>query len=119
VTVLRYRIAASVADAYFDAGFTVVVQDVVVGPVLSEYLEMIRARPLVLAVLAPRPDAVAARELGRTKTGYHNGWSVEEFDAGFRATTPPLGAWIDSSDQTPDETVEEILDRGWREGTVP
>jgi predicted kinase len=115
---LRYRIAASVADAYFDAGFTVVVQDVVAGPVLSEYISFIRSRPLVVIALTPRPDVVAAREAGRQKTGYDDGWSVEEFDAGFRATTPPLGAWIDSSDQTPDATVEEILDRGWREGAV-
>jgi predicted kinase len=115
---LRYRIAASAADAYFEAGFTVVVQDVVAGPVVAEYVSFIRSRPLVLVVLAPRADVVAAREAMRTKTGYDDGWSVEEFDAGFRATTPPLGAWIDSSDQTPDETVDEILDRGWRDGVV-
>jgi predicted kinase len=116
---LRYRIAASVADAYFEAGFAVVVQDVVAGPVLAEYISFIRSRPLVVIALTPRPDVVAARERGRSKTGYDSGWSVEEFDAGFRATTPPLGAWIDSSDQTPEETVDEILDRGWREGSVP
>jgi predicted kinase len=115
---LRYRIAASVADAYFDGGFTVVVQDVVAGPVLAEYVSFIRSRPLIVIVLAPRPDVVAAREVGRAKTGYDDGWSIEEFDAGFRATTPPIGAWIDSSDQTPKETVEEILERGWREGAV-
>jgi predicted kinase len=115
---LRYRIAASVADAYCDAGFTVVVQDVVAGPVLAEYVSFIRSRPLVVIVLAPRPDVVASREAGRVKRGYDNGWTIQAFDAGFRATTPPLGVWIDSSDQAPEETVDEILDRGWREGAV-
>ncbi|HEV3351606.1 MAG TPA: AAA family ATPase [Acidimicrobiales bacterium] len=115
---LRYRIAGSVADAYFDGGFTVVVQDVVAGPVLAEYVSFIRSRPLIVIVLVPHPDVVAAREAGRVKTGYDDGWTVEEFDAGFRATTPQLGAWVDSSDQTPEETVDEILDRGWREGAV-
>ena len=114
---LRYRLAAAVADGYFDAGFTVVVQDVVAGPVLSEYVSFIRSRPLFVIVLAPRPEVVAAREVARTKTGYDNGWDIEEFDAGFRATTPPLGAWIDSSEQT-QETVDEILTRGWHEGAV-
>ena len=115
---LRYRLAGEVADTYFESGFTVVVQDVVAGPILSEYVSFIRSRPLVVIVLAPRPEVVAAREAGRTKTGYDSGWNVEEFDAGFRATTPPLGAWIDSSEQTPEETVDEILTRGWREGVV-
>ena len=43
----------------------------------------VRDRYLV-GVLAPRPHVVAARERGRTKTGYDNGWSVEEFDARMR-----------------------------------
>jgi predicted kinase len=115
---LRYRLAAQVADTYFDAGFTVVVQDVVAGAVLSEYVSLIRSRPLVVIVLAPRPEIVAARERGRTKTGYDNGWGIEEFDAGFRSTTPPIGAWIDSSDHTPEQTVDEILTRGRQEGAV-
>jgi predicted kinase len=115
---LRYRLAAQVADTYFDAGFTVVVQDVVAGAVLSEYVSLIRSRPLVVIVLAPRPEIVAAREWGRTKTGYDTGWGIEEFDAGFRSNTPPLGAWIDSSDHTPEQTVDEILTRGRQEGAV-
>ena len=115
---LRYRLAGDVADSYFEAGFAVVVQDVVAGPILSEYVSFIRSQPLVVIVLAPRPEVVTAREVARTKTGYDNGWDVEEFDAGFRATTPPLGAWIDSSEQTPEQTVDEILTRGWREGAV-
>jgi adenylylsulfate kinase-like enzyme len=36
----RYRLAAMVADTYFDAAFTVVMQDVVLGEDLSRYIEM-------------------------------------------------------------------------------
>jgi hypothetical protein len=36
---------------------------------------------------------------------------MHEVAAGFRATTPPVGLLIDLSQQTPDETVEEILRR--------
>ena len=115
---LRYRLGATVADAYFAAGFTVVLQDVVSGPVLADYVEMIESRPLLLVVLAPSADVIRHREAGRVKVGYDDGWSVEEFDEGFRRTTPRLGLWIDSSDQTPEQTVAEILDRAWTEGAV-
>src|SRR5213075_2939005 len=35
---LRYRLGVATADAYHDAGFAVVVQDVVIGAVLDEYV---------------------------------------------------------------------------------
>jgi len=115
---VRYRLAAMAADAWHDAGFTVVVQDVVVGPVLAGQLAAIRSRPLYLVVLAPSPAVVASREAARSKTGYDDGWSVEELDAGFRATTPRVGLWIDSSMQTPEETVDEIVRRARLEAAV-
>jgi len=115
---LRYRLAAMTADAWHDAGFTVVVQDVVVGPVLAEQVAAIRSRPLYLVVLAPSPAAVARREAARSKTGYDDGSSIEEFDAGFRATTPRVGLWIDSLTQTPGETVDEIFRRARSEAAV-
>jgi predicted kinase len=114
---LRYRQAATVADRYFEAGFTVVVQDVVIGPALASMVELIRSRPLLVIVLCPRPEVVSAREHGRAKTAY-DPWSVEQFDASLRRDTPPLGLWIDSSDQTPEETVNEILARAWDEARI-
>ena len=66
---LRYRLTAMTADTWHDAGFTVVVQDVVVGPVLAEQVAAIRSRPLYLVVLAPSPAAVARREAARTRYG--------------------------------------------------
>src|SRR5262249_14012516 len=57
---LRYRLAAVTADAWHEAGFTVVVQDVVVGPVLAEQVAAIASRPLYLVVLAPSPAVVAS-----------------------------------------------------------
>lgn len=115
---LRYRLGAQVADTYVEAGFTVVLQDVVAGPVLAEYVEFITSRPLFVIVLTPRPEVVAAREAAREKTGYDNGWSIEEFDRGFRGTTPKIGLWLDNSDQSPGETVDTILERAWSEAAV-
>jgi hypothetical protein len=36
----------------------------------------------------------------------------------MREETPRLGLWIDSSGQTPEQTVEEILERAWEEAAV-
>jgi dephospho-CoA kinase len=63
---LRYRLSAHTADAYHEAGFSVVVQDVVIGPLLAAYVDAIRSRPLVVVVLAPRSDVVASREAARS-----------------------------------------------------
>ncbi|NED96140.1 AAA family ATPase [Phytoactinopolyspora alkaliphila] len=107
---LRYRITAGVADKYAEAGFTAVVQDVVLGPVLADYTTWIQARPLYVVVLAPRADVVARRESDRAKTGYGD-WTVRDLDTSLREETPRLGLWLDTSDQTPEETVDEILAR--------
>ena len=59
-------------------------------------------------MLAPSASTVAAREAGRGKTGY-GVWTVEELDAGLRDGTPRTGLWLDTSEQTPVETVDAIL----------
>ncbi len=116
---LRYRLGAAAADTYFAAGFSVVVQDIVIGPLLREYVRAISSRPLMVVVLAPRPDVVARREAGRAKTGYAAGFTPHNLDEALRTQTPRIGLWLDSSDQTPEETVEAILHRAWHEGRIP
>ena len=37
----------------------------------------------------------------------------------LRNDTPHLGLWLDTSAQTPDQTVDEILARGWAEARIP
>ncbi|MDH6550947.1 putative kinase [Streptomyces sp. SAI-133] len=106
---LRYRLSAATADAYAEAGFTAVVQDVVLGADLTAYVQLVRTRPLYVVVLAPDAGTVAAREAARTKTGYGPAWTVPALDAALRASTPPIGLWLDTSAQTPAQTVEAIL----------
>ena len=105
---LRYRVATTVADVYFDAGFVVVLQDVIVGRLLSEVVALLKSRPLFVVVLAPRRDVVAARAAAREKDAYA-AWTVDQLYDVFERETPRIGLWLDSSDQTPDETVDEIL----------
>lgn len=109
---LRYRIAAAAADTYFDAGFTVALQDVVLGAYLKRYVDYVRSRPLYVVVLTPRTDVVAEREAARTKTAYRSdSWTIQDLDRGLREQTPRVGLWLDNSDQTVEETVDEILSR--------
>jgi hypothetical protein len=105
---LRYRLAAAAADRYFDAGFTVAVEDVVAGRILSGYAEMIRSRPFHVVVLLPSLEAVTAREAGRERKGY-DAWTVEQLYESFVTETPRIGRWLDTSALTPEETVEKIL----------
>jgi chloramphenicol 3-O-phosphotransferase len=105
---LRYRIATAAADAYFDAGFTVVIEDVIAGPLLREVIDLVRSRPLHVFVLLPRLEVVAAREALRAQSGYER-WPAEALYELFAEQTHRIGTWIDASDQTPDETVDAIL----------
>ncbi|MFD9941433.1 AAA family ATPase, partial [Nonomuraea sp. NPDC059022] len=118
---LRYAIAAEVADRYFEAGFTPVLQDVVLGPDLETVTKLIRSRPLHVVVLAPSAESVERRERERPKTGYGD-WTVAQLDQVLRTQTPRIGHWIDSSGLSVDETVRDILaalEQRWGGGPGP
>jgi chloramphenicol 3-O-phosphotransferase len=115
---LRYQLAATVSDAYFQAGFTVIVQDVILGTHLAEMTAMIRSRPLLVIVLAPQVSAIADREKNRGKTAYGT-WAIRQLDDVLRHETPRLGLWLDTSSQTAAETADEILSRAWAEARIP
>jgi chloramphenicol 3-O-phosphotransferase len=114
---LRHRLTAQALDTYVAARFTVVAQDVLLGPMLEETLGDIATRPLGVVVLCPSVDSVKAREAGRNKVGYAD-WTVEELDRGLREQTPRIGLWLDNSNQTVEQTVGEILRRLPHEGLV-
>lgn len=105
---LRYQIAAAAADLYLTAGFTVVYQDIIIGSDLAEVVGFYSHHPVYVIVLCPNATVVAAREANRHKTGYGS-MAVDDLDHIFRAETPRLGFWLDSSQLTVDETVDAIL----------
>jgi predicted kinase len=118
---LRYRLAARVSEDYFREGFTVVLQDVILGAHLTEMTHLVRVRPLLVVVLAPRPEAVAARAAARAAAGgkvAYGAWTIRGLDDGLRRGTPRIGLWLDTSEQTPAETVDEIVARGWSEAWI-
>ena len=69
----------------------------------------------VFVMLTPRAEVVRAREQERgTSLWTEWEWLGEEIERRTRR----IGLWLDTSDQTPDETVATILARGWSEGLV-
>ena len=110
---LRYRLSALTADQYADAGFTAVVQDNIFGADVVRWLDLVRSRPRRLVVLRPGKAVVAARDADRRartgKIAYRPGeFTIDGLDTAL-AETPPIGLWLDTSDQTPAETVREIM----------
>ena len=105
---LRYRLAATVADEYARADFTAIVQDVILGADLPRFVDLLTTRPRHVVVLAPRVEVLAEREEQRPKQGYRE-WTPADLDTSLRTETPRIGLWLDTSDQTPEQTADAIL----------
>jgi chloramphenicol 3-O-phosphotransferase len=110
---LRYQNGAMLARSFYDAGFTVAIDDVVLGEMAPEYRRYLEGLPTYLVVLAPRVDVVAARDAGRDKNVF-DAWGY--LDTVLRETMRDAGIWIDSSEMTVEETVDEIVRRVPAEG---
>ena len=106
---LRYRLAAQAAGGYWEAGFSVVLQDNYYGPALEEMLSLLAGIPVQVVVLCPDVETVKAREAARGKTGYV-GFAPSPLLEAFRRETPRLGFWLDNSRLTVEESVEKILE---------
>ena len=107
--VLRYQGSIAVARLYHEADFDVVIEDVIIGPMLDEFLSLLPWPRVHVVVLDPDPQEVARREQARAKNAYGKSWSIEALHRILREQTPRRGLWLDSSRLTPDETVDAIL----------
>jgi gluconate kinase len=108
--VLRYAGALAVADVYLRGGFDVVVEDVIIGPVLRDFLHLVPVPEFHLVFLDPDTAVIERREQGRDRTAYGPGrLSVGELQALLRTETDRIGLWLDTSGQSAAQTVEAIL----------
>lgn len=107
---LRYELGAMVAARYQDAGFDVVLQDIIFGDDLRQVIRLLGDRSVHVIVLCPSPDVVAERDMARPKTGYGDAWTPEMLDQQLRESPSGVGFWLDTSDLTIDETVDRILE---------
>jgi adenylate kinase family enzyme len=113
---LRTRVASQLADTFFEAEFTVVIAEILVGR-LDHFRTDIKNRPLLLVNLAPSLDVVKRRNEERPNKNVFEPWSPI-LDRAMRETMSEIGLWLDNSHQSPEDTVDEILQRVWKEGAL-
>jgi chloramphenicol 3-O-phosphotransferase len=107
---LRYAGALSVAGVFLDGGFDVVVEDVIIGPILQDFLTLVPVPEFHLVFLDPDAAAIKRRELDRGRIAYGPGrWSADGLQAVLREETDRIGLWLDTTGQSAAETVESIL----------
>jgi predicted kinase len=107
---LRYAGALSVAGVFLDAGFDVVVEDVIIGPILRDFLNLVPVAEFHLVFLDPDATAINQRELARDTIAYGQGrWSAGGLQALLREETDRIGLWLDTTGQSPAQTVDSIL----------
>ncbi len=104
----RYDLTALTADRYAEVGFDAIVQDVIIGSELAEFVKRIGSPDRYLVVLSPSVSVIEWREEQRAKAGYVH-FSPGALDDVLRRETDKIGYWLDSSAQTPDESADDIL----------
>ncbi|HEU0025500.1 MAG TPA: hypothetical protein VFQ25_00150 [Ktedonobacterales bacterium] len=115
---LRLKQMCLVGRSFYEAGFTVALDDIVLGESWRHAQAQLEGLPVSLVVLAPRVEVVAQqRDLTRAKRPLGEAWAIY-LDQVFRASMAGTGLWLDTSDQTPEETVNSILQRLWTEPQV-
>lgn len=107
---LRYSRALAVADVFLGAGFGVVVEDVIIGPILRDFLGPVPVPEFHLVFLDPDAAAIEQRERERDRIAYRPGrWSVAGLQAVLREETDRIGLWLDTTWHSAEQTVEAIL----------
>jgi chloramphenicol 3-O-phosphotransferase len=110
---LRYRNAALLARSFYDHGFTAVIDDVTMGERLEDYRSDLEGVPSYLVALAPRVEVVAQRDGARDYQVFDQ-WGY--LDAEFRRTMRDKGLWLDTSEMSVDQAVDEVVRRVPPEG---
>ncbi|WP_410787172.1 phosphotransferase-like protein [Kribbella sp. C-35] len=110
---LRYDASALVAQHYADAGFDFVCSDIILGDHVERWFARLHDVDPYLVVLVPSAKSIVEREIGRGGANSYRDWGPSLED-GVRALmtsldeTPRRGLWLDTTGQTPAQTVDEI-----------
>ena len=121
---LRYRHGAMLSQSFVQAGIHAVHVDNIYGPAVIDQLDRVtcrhrsrgaaseRSRPSLDARAQARHRADDARRADGSLVD-----AVRRFD-GWLAETPPVGLWVDSTDQSAEQTVD-LDPRALGSGRVP
>lgn len=115
---LRLKHMCLLGRSFLEAGFSVVLDDIILDERWQHLQADLHGVPFSLVVLAPRVDVVIKlRDPGRAIPLVGEEWATH-LDHLLRTTMAGCGLWIDSSEQTPEETVDQILQSLWPEQQV-
>jgi len=114
---LRLKNMCLLGKSFFEAGFTVVLDDIIMGDRWQQLQKELHGLPFSLVVLAPQVNIVQQRDLKRPKATQGKTWA-EYLDQELRTTMAGIGFWIDTSELTPQETIEQIQKHLCLEGSV-
>jgi chloramphenicol 3-O-phosphotransferase len=113
---LRLRNMCLLGRSFYEAGFTVVLDDIITGKRLDDVREDLAGVDFLFVMLTPSKEVVREREAGRGSELWREWeWLTESIEQ----TTERVGLWLDTSSQSPEETVDEIIRRAWDEALVP
>jgi chloramphenicol 3-O-phosphotransferase len=112
---LRLQQGCLLARSFLETGFSAVFDDIIMGARLDELLLDMTGQAFYFVMLTPSLEAVIERERGRGSRQYEAwGWMDDE----VRNHTRRIGLWLDTTAQSVEETVDEVLARVWTEGLV-
>lgn len=105
---LRLHHACLLARSFAENGFFAVVDDIVIGQRLEQVTNEFTGVSFGFVMLLPDFEHVRQRwkSIG---SPFVDGW--EWIDTEIRTRTQKVGLWLDTTELTPDETVNAILDR--------
>ena len=106
---LRYQAALAIANVYLEAGFDVIVEDVIIGQVLRQFLALVPVPEMHLIFLDPDTGTLADRDRDRTKTAYGERFNVRQLRDVLHLETARIGLWLDSTALSAEETADAIL----------
>lgn len=106
---LRLHNACILARSFRDSGFTAVLVDIIAGERWDDLREELAGAAFHLVVLAPNVDTVITREASRGKKTVLGPEWAHYLDEELHKTMTGVGLWVDTSHQTPEESVDEIM----------
>jgi len=118
---LSWRSAASMAARYVDAGFVVVIEDVLREEDLrAHFYRELGDRRVRRVLLRPTVETALARNRSRTNKTFDTEQLAPIIRRLARSMTTDLDGWIviDNSRSTVEETVDQIV-KGFDSGTAP
>jgi predicted kinase len=105
---LRLHNACLLARSFLDAGFTAIIDDIVIADRLVQLLADLDGLPVRYIMLAPPFEHVRQRWIDMGSP-FADAWGW--IDDEIRLRTKRTGLWIDTADLTPEQTADEILTR--------